>query len=204
MPFVRHLNHITQQSKFHGPGKATAVQQVAQTEVGTHDTFQQDKRELKVELSFCSDDETLDTKGSSVPKRPLQKKARRSEPKDPGTIRNGPCTKFIPVGLVFLLVWSYFFLGVPFSAGHSYFCNQADTPQQRPPKKESRGSGLPRLNDRLTRSVVPRVECATKSVLLKVSLQECPHKNVSLRVFYQKGRTGCFGEWLLMVYMVVY
>lgn len=109
MPFVRHLNHITQQSKFHGPGKATAVQQVAQTEVGTHDTFQQDKRELKVELSFCSDDETLDTKGSSVPKRPLQKKARRSEPKDPGTIRNGPCTKFIPVGLVFLLVWSYFF-----------------------------------------------------------------------------------------------
>ena len=160
--------HLTQQNKFHGSGKATPVPQVPQMEVGTHDTCQPAKRELNVELSFCSDDETLNTKERSVLKCPLQKKARRSEPKDPGTIRNGPCTNSIPVGLVFLLVWFYWVC----HSGPFLFMQPNYTPQHRQTKIE--GAGLPRFKPKFyleccSKSGVSHSECLTKSVTPRVS-----------------------------------
>ena len=111
---AREPYHLTQQNKFHGSGKATPVPQVPQMEVGTHDTCQPAKRELNVELSFCSDDETLNTKERSVLKCPLQKKSKEKRTQGPGYHPKWSLHKLyscwigIPAGLVLL--------GVPFWA----------------------------------------------------------------------------------------
>ena len=139
-----------------------------------------------VELSFCSDDETLNTKERSVLKCPLQKKQGEANP------RTRVPSEMVLAQTLFLLDWYSCWSGFIGCAilGLSCLCNQ--TTHHNIGKQKLRGQVYHDLNLSFTWSVVPRVGCLTQSVLLRVSLQECPRKNVSLSVFYHKGRTMFF------------